>query len=547
MEVEVSYLRKQKAEEMLSVFRSGIPKMDDLRVEECNNAVILPGKYSDDSFTYLLGGVLDQYGNFVKLSENVEYFGGKYEPEEVKVSDKTVVYCGYWNLHWGHFLVDIVPRLWWILDAEKDVDEYIILVNKKDQIISGNVKEFFELLGISNKIIMLSEAIQYKCIIVPQLSYHYGRIENSCVVGRYYSSQYIRVFDKVVEKALASYTYEDEKAVYKNIFLTRSGLDFSDKRDCGIEMIDSFFRNNDYCMIFPESCSLKKLIFIMNHCTNFAGISGTACHNLLFVIKKPNVLIIERNAEICNIQNDINMMRELDVTFVDANSYIFPVEDHVGPFIYTYGEHMKRYTEDMKMNPPDYQYIQGQYKNKIIRKYLENYRILQEYWFKNVSEYIWEVSNACIKELEPDFEISYSENYSGLINDAELKRRVADCLIRYDIVYSKWRHLNLYMESVRTIEKKIFLQKTDFLIYPFGRNGMAFKYILNERYGIKEKAIFDNELCRFNEKIRPLNEINSFIDTKTCVIMTTARCDCWHELMKYCDVNIIEGLFAFSS
>jgi hypothetical protein len=49
-----------------------------------------------------------------------------------------------------------------------------------------------------------------------------------------------------------------------------------------------------------------------------------------------------------------------------------------------------------------------------------------------------------------------------------------------------------YQRICNTIERAIESGKSEFIIYPYGMNGMMTKFILNERYGIEEWCIADN-------------------------------------------------------
>lgn len=52
------------------------------------------------------------------------------------------------------------------------------------------------------------------------------------------------------------------------------------------------------------------------------------------------------------------------------------------------------------------------------------------------------------------------------------------------------------------------LSNSNFIIYPYGEGGMITKYLLNTKYGIKEKYIIDNNLCNINKSIKNFDEIN---------------------------------------
>ncbi len=201
MQVDLNYLRAEKAEEMSLAYRHGIKQCDALRTEKYDNAVILPGKKFEDGRIYIgLGGVIDQGGNFVEISKHANYFGGFYEADCFRKSEKTVVYCGLFINHWGHFLIDIVPRLWYALEADERVDEYVLIYYggaEENLLLEGNFMEFFKLLGIAEKVTVLNEPVRYRRVIIPQLSYSYGDTDRpyGSTVEKYYSKKYIDTFN----------------------------------------------------------------------------------------------------------------------------------------------------------------------------------------------------------------------------------------------------------------------------------------------------------------------------------------------------------------
>ena len=65
-----------------------------------------------------------------------------------------------------------------------------------------------------------------------------------------------------------------------------------------------------------------------------------------------------------------------------------------------------------------------------------------------------------------------------------------------------------YIFICNAIERALRAGKRDFIIYPFGMNGMMTKRILNERYLIQEKMLVDNRLCDFRADVKITIEMN---------------------------------------
>lgn len=59
----------------------------------------------------------------------------------------------------------------------------------------------------------------------------------------------------------------------------------------------------------------------------------------------------------------------------------------------------------------------------------------------------------------------------------------------------------------------------EFVIYPYGKSGMLVKEILNHQFGIEEKYIVDNVLCRYNDKIKNVEYLKTDYDKCDFIIL----------------------------
>lgn len=94
---------------------------------------------------------------------------------------------------------------------------------------------------------------------------------------------------------------------------------------------------------------------------------------------------------------------------------------------------------------------------------------------------------------------------------------------------------------------QIRLQRKKFILFPFGKQGMLTKKILNEVFGIHEEYIIDNYLYKINPKIKGLSYLSQ-IDCKQYVILITSdNEELYGELRKqvrqYADDNNIVDIF----
>ncbi len=94
-----------------------------------------------------------------------------------------------------------------------------------------------------------------------------------------------------------------------------------------------------------------------------------------------------------------------------------------------------------------------------------------------------------------------------------------------------------YQKIRNAIEKTLFFRGgKEFIIYPFGEYGTVTKRILNESFGIQEKYIVDNNLSKYNLKIKNLDFFRDKDVSDYIVLVTNANLDIYEDVRK----NLIE-------
>lgn len=382
--INYKYLRPIKANHLKEWYNEPYRLRDDLKTFSYQNAVILPLKrFESDNLLFGRGGVVSDNGKYIEASAINRRVQNSYDFTDEKFIDKKVVYCGYLINHWGHFLIEAISRLWYFLENDKSIDKYVFFINKDEtREIQGNYKEFFELLGIGEKIEIINTPTRYREVIVPELGYKWRD---------YFSQNYKNIFETIAQNINVNPDWQK----YEKIFFTRSRLPKAHDMEFGIEAIDSFFVNNGYELISPERISLSQLIYLIRNANVCASVSGSLPHNLLFAKDGQKLTIIERVTMNNEIQVDVNRIKKLDVTYIDANVALYPV-DMSGPFIAVYDGSLKKYAEDNSLMPPDKSYTEKKYIVKCFKKYIKSYRKNYGYqwfmfdWYIKYVDYIYE-------------------------------------------------------------------------------------------------------------------------------------------------------------
>lgn len=382
--IDYRYMRPKKAAWLERMFQTDFPCRTNLTVWEGDNATIFPRRITlRNNYTYGRGGVLDQNGEFVDLSAHPGLIEGSYPFETSEIRDETVVFCGFLYHHWGHFLVESTSRLWYYLKNDPVVDKYVFFLDENNPwTISGNYREFLELLGIWDKVEFLTRPVRYRHVIVPEPSY---------LCMRYWSEEYISVFDTVAQNIIVNPDW-DKPA---KIFFTRSHFAKDSGYEFGMDALDQFFSKNGFAVLAPEKMSLSQMISTIRSADTVASISGTLPHNMLFGCPGQNLLILERLVINVDHQVCVDQMRGLNVTRIDANYPIYTIDTH-GPYMVGCNHILSRFAEDKNMLPPDDYYTSDAYRNtcfkQYMRSYQDNYRYRwhKESWYPEIADSLWE-------------------------------------------------------------------------------------------------------------------------------------------------------------
>ena len=238
-----------------------------------------------------------------------------------------------------------------------DSDSEVLLIE--------NFKEFFELLGISNKIEFINKPTSYREVVIPERGFL--EKDNNC-----------QQFKNMIEHIYHNIQPDNAWKTFDKNFLTRSQFDKALKNEFGMEAIDSFFYNNNYKIIYPEKLTLSYMIYLLRNAEVCATMAGTPQHNLLFSYEGQQITILEKNAFINSYTIALNQFKKFKATYINANISLYSVDIGCGPFIfsYTYKGMLEKYAKDHNMNSCDKKYIQKKYLKKCLRKYMKSYRAL---------------------------------------------------------------------------------------------------------------------------------------------------------------------------
>lgn len=287
-------------------------------VVEVINGVVLPCRYISKVSNIVEGGVCDELGQFVtgqisKFNDlkNSNWWcdcvkSYKLEKTPVKIND-VVVFGGLLNIHFGHFIIDSISRLWYYI-KNPTLNYKIVFLNlpgydgvKFDCILQaiGLKKEQYEI---------INQPTQFNKIIIP---------EQTLFRATSYKKECQLVFDAIINNV--------KPANLKKIYLSKTKYyKANSDRETYFE---EFYKKRGFEIIYPETIPFTEQVSILNGADEIVCTIGTLVHLTFFSKNNAKLTILARTSDqpiavsfMLSVQ-----MRNLKVYCVDISYNFLPV------------------------------------------------------------------------------------------------------------------------------------------------------------------------------------------------------------------------------
>ena len=371
---QLKYTYQSSYREEYCRFISEIPSYEkEVSVELCEKGIILPAVAADGR-VWGKGGVVTQKKELVEFSKVKGAFGEYYDYDErgVDYIDESVFFCGILPLHWGHFIIDYICRLWAPLEEKKYRIAYFS--RPSDGELSGNFRECLELMGIPfDRLVYIEKPTQFKQVLVvePAMGFAYSINARS----------YRFVINQIKDNALKKAEQMHLKAIDK-IYFTRTRFGKWDIGECEIERA---FQDNGFTIISPESLGIVEQVFYINNAKEIVSLSGTIPHNYIFAQSSSRILILNRHSQPHWPQYRINYIFDLNVEWIDVyNKWDLSHQmDYGSPKIWVeFSECLVSYFKDHNMKlPPFYRILWARVRNSCLFFCYWNLG-MATYWYK---------------------------------------------------------------------------------------------------------------------------------------------------------------------
>lgn len=303
MEKSFQFLRPQKAENLRNIYNAYENRSGSLTVKQQRNCIVsplgqIPGKGVDPSADIVFSDC--DYAAEIKPCSSASI-------STLQTINGKVLYGGYIASQWGLFLLNATERLWPLFSSEPlDVDYIVFFPDiEKSANLRGNFKEFFELLGILDKVIICKSDVYIENLLIPDSSFEHPD---------FYAKEFMSTFEALKRNASVP---ADANSGGK-VFFTRSQMPHAEKRSINIKELDKLFAMNGYEIVAPEKLSIKELLAKVSGASSVASVSGTLAHNFLFCDTSSEFIIIERTAANNDYQVGVNLIKGINPVYVDG-------------------------------------------------------------------------------------------------------------------------------------------------------------------------------------------------------------------------------------
>lgn len=313
-----------------------------MEVQTVPRGIVLPQRKQDNGPMWGLGGVCDSRNDFVALSAydgGWATHGGSYPWTEEVYVDCDVLYFGMYFNHWGHFLIDLMGRLWYFAQANQQFPG-IKLAYLGEEIPQGNFLEIFSLLNIRQEdLLHITTPTRFRNVVVPEFS---------CKSCQWYSSEYQAVFDAMITRVEQEAYVPSALAPAKKIYFSRRSFGKAKASEFGEEQLEHWLSCNGFTAVGPETLTVRDQIYLWNHAEEIACLDGSIPMSIAFSRNPQLKLTIFHKTSLEHLNVELFLlMRPCDVTLLDV--WCEPLKGYpknigAGPFLLHLGEDARSYS-----------------------------------------------------------------------------------------------------------------------------------------------------------------------------------------------------------
>ena len=207
-------------------------------------------------------------------------------PKQLKKISQRFIYAGDVIDHYGHFLVESISRLWYII-KEQNYPVICHIIGKNNMI--GNIKNkksnnrfidiFFESINLDKyQFIAFNEPVLLQEVTIPCQS----------LVDRCEGFEVHKLIPENVAKMLLPQKMEKTG---QPLYFSRTKLGRNVRLVINESKLEERLSNLGFAIVYPEKLSLRQQIHLVNKHEVIIGTKGSALHNIIFDISDQRNLV----------------------------------------------------------------------------------------------------------------------------------------------------------------------------------------------------------------------------------------------------------------
>ena len=199
--------------------------------------------------------------------------------------DEPCIYGGFVNIHFGHFIVNTLARLWPLID--KSNEKYKIIYHGQgtpsDWFRISFIKDIFSALGITeDRIVFVEHPTVISCLIVPHPSF-----QEQSFAHRAFGQLCRMIGDNILGDHPKT-----QDAIETPVYISKVNLTAGVGRFANEKAVTDILAASGIEIVYPETMKLRDQIALFRDRQTILGTTGSAFHNLVFVGSRANIICI---------------------------------------------------------------------------------------------------------------------------------------------------------------------------------------------------------------------------------------------------------------
>lgn len=297
---------------------------------------------------FMYGSVYDMAGESVKLSQRwreCDWWRGQLNPkglatllESLNATDPVILrrntmFAGFMNCHYGHFLVETLPRLWLLIDSSLDIVDVVVFC------LDGNVaSEECHCLNMLETVVkavrtprstkvrtyFISNPVRFQgSLYVPESSWFLEALEfhiGAAMVFRRVSESMHGHQSDTIKRLTKGKSFD-------GLFLLRGTADSMIHSSTAInqaELATLFAASMNLLVVDPATLTFAEQVSLISRSKILVGRYGSGMHACVFLPAGSGVIVVEDDRRINHTQEKLMKLMKLDGITIPFSGNLYP-------------------------------------------------------------------------------------------------------------------------------------------------------------------------------------------------------------------------------